>query len=88
MKRHPEDPRITPAQCRAMRAWLGLSSEELIDGIPISMQSLNGFEKSRRRLSEAKRRVLLNAFLSHQLIPLFDEDGNDIGVVFTPQQDR
>lgn len=59
---HPE---LTPATCRAMRAWLGWHQSELAKAADLSNSSISTYERGGRSgwiLGDAGRRAILLAF--------------------------
>ena len=58
--------RLSPAQCRAARAWLGWTQAELARRSNVGLSALKDFEKGSRRTLPAIR---------HQIQRVFEEAG-------------
>lgn len=70
---------ISPAQCKAARALLGITQPELADLASLGLSTVVDFEKGRRQLSEAAVRALRTA-LEHAGVKFIPENGDGAGV--------
>jgi DNA-binding transcriptional regulator YiaG len=70
---------ISPAQCKAARALLGITQPELAALASLGLSTVVDFEKGRRQLSEAAVEALQNA-LEHAGIKFIPENGDGAGV--------
>ena len=77
---------MTPEQCRAARAWLGWSQEELAVVAKVSLSTVRDFEKGRRKpiinTLEAMKKALEVKGISFKNLP----DGKPLGIDWTDSQ--
>ena len=77
---------LFPEQCRAARAWLGWSQEDLAKRANVGLSTLKDFENGKRspmrNNREAMRRVLEDAGIGL----LFDKGGKPHGITSTLQE--
>lgn len=52
---------MTPAQCRAARAWLDMSQDQLAKAAGVSLSTVRDFEKGRREPIANNLRAMRNA---------------------------
>ena len=62
---------LTPEQCRAARAWLGWSQQDLADKAPVALSTVKDFESGRRRPVRNNLAAMIKTFA-------------DAGIVFLP----
>ena len=76
---------MTPEQCRAARAWLDWSQEELAVVAKVSLSTVRDFEKGRRKpiinTLEAMKKALEAKGIGFKNFP----DGKPIGIDWTDQ---
>lgn len=70
---------ISPAQCKAARALLGITQPELAELASLGLSTVVDFERGRRQLSEAAVKSLQNA-LEHAGVKFIPENGEGSGV--------
>jgi predicted transcriptional regulator len=70
---------ITPAQCRAGRALLNINQGGLADQAALGLSTVVDFEKSRRDISEAAMRKIIEALQSAG-VEFIEENGGGPGV--------
>ena len=77
---------MTPEQCRAARAWLNLSQEELAKGATVGVSTVRDFEAGRREPTRnnlaAMRVALEGAGIA------FVDDGGALGISFVKKKRR
>jgi predicted transcriptional regulator len=66
-----DDGGLTPEQCRAARAWLGWSQQDLADKAPVALSTVKDFESGRRRPIRNNLAAMVKAF-------------TEAGIVFLP----
>ncbi len=69
---------LTPAQCRAARALLGLTQQQLADAAGVSEATVVDLEKRRRQVSEETQRVIRRA-LERAGVEFIEENGGGVG---------
>ncbi|MFC0158882.1 helix-turn-helix domain-containing protein [Mameliella alba] len=70
---------MTPEQCRAARALIGMTQPELAKTAGLGLSTIVDFEKTRRALPEATRIKLKEALEASGVI-FIEENGGGIGV--------
>ncbi|QDL90470.1 XRE family transcriptional regulator [Paroceanicella profunda] len=70
---------MTPAQCRAARALIGMTQPDLARVSGLGLSTIVDFEKERRFVSEASRDAIRKA-LEKSGVELIPENGGGIGV--------
>lgn len=70
---------MTPAQCRAGRALLGITQGKLADAAGLGLSTVVDFERGRRRVSLDAVQAILMA-LESAGVELIDENGGGPGV--------
>ncbi len=72
---------ISPEQCRAARAWLRWSQEDLAKRSTVSLSTIKDFEKSEGRKTTANNRAALRRAIEEAGIGLvFDNEGTATGI--------
>jgi ribosome-binding protein aMBF1 (putative translation factor) len=71
---------LTPAQCRAARAWLDWSQEELAAKASLSPSTVRDFEKGRRVPIGNNMAALVAALRHAGVTATFDDNGQPLGV--------
>ena len=71
---------MSPQQCRAARAWLGWSQEELSKRAKIGQSTLKDFESGKRTPIRNNREALRSALEAAGIGLLFDELGRPYGI--------
>lgn len=69
---------ITPAQCRAARAFLNLSARQLAEESSISLRSVQGFERGEHALRSVAMAAIERIFAEKGVV--FDSDLEWLGV--------
>lgn len=77
--RSTENVDISPAQCRAARALLGVTQPELAKAAGFGLSTIVDFEKDRRVVSSTARRQIQKALEDAGIIFIF-ENGDGVGV--------
>jgi DNA-binding transcriptional regulator YiaG len=73
---------MTPEQCRAARAWLGLSQDELAAAAHVSQSTVRDFEKG-RRIPVANNLAAIRAELTKRGIGFLTGDEIALGITYT-----
>lgn len=68
---------MTPEQCRAARAWLDLSQDDLANAAHVSLSTVRDFEKA-RRVPIANNLTAMRAALEAQGISFVDSEPRGI----------
>lgn len=80
----PDDAPITGEQCRAARAWLGWSQEDLADLSNVGLSTIKDLEKGKRKtmpvILEHIRKIFEEVGVTFQT----DEYGNGTGISVQP----
>jgi transcriptional regulator with XRE-family HTH domain len=71
--------RITPAQCRAARALLGMTQPQLAKESGLGLSTIVDFEKMRRQISDEAVEAIQIA-LRRNGVELIEENGGGAGV--------
>jgi transcriptional regulator with XRE-family HTH domain len=71
--------KMTPAQCRAARALLGMTQPELAREAGLGLSTIVDFEKMRRLVSDEAVEAI-QAALTRNGVELIDENGGGRGV--------
>ena len=71
--------KMTPAQCRAARALLGITQPQLANEAGLGLSTIVDFEKIRRPVSDDAIRAIQSAFDKRD-IEFIDENGGGAGV--------
>ncbi|BAF86362.1 transcriptional regulator [Azorhizobium caulinodans ORS 571] len=66
---------MTPEQCRAARAWIDWSQDDLARAASVSLSTVRDFEKG-RRVPIANNLSAMRAALEKQGISFFDREGS------------
>ncbi|MEC3863304.1 helix-turn-helix transcriptional regulator [Mesobacterium sp. TK19101] len=77
---------MTPAQCRAARALLGMTQTELADAAGFGLSTIVDFEKERRVVSTTARARMLDA-LEDAGVEFIAENGGGAGVRLRHRRD-
>jgi DNA-binding transcriptional regulator YiaG len=83
----PIDHSMTPAQCRAARALLGITQSQLARAAKLGLSTVVDFEKERRLVSEEAVKAIQTA-LQRAGIEFMDEDGVGEGLLLRKRQKR
>src|SRR5437868_4177515 len=78
--------RLTPEQCRAARAWLGLSQDALASTANVSVASIRNFESGQRVLHPNTVASIRRAIEMAGLRLLFDQHGEPAGIAAADMQ--
>ncbi|HUH50111.1 MAG TPA: helix-turn-helix transcriptional regulator [Mycoplana sp.] len=70
---------ITPAQCRAGRALIDWTKDQLAEAANISARTISDFERGKKIASEASREAIERAFFEGGVL-LVGEDEAGVGV--------
>jgi transcriptional regulator with XRE-family HTH domain len=81
------DPSMTPAQCRAARALLGITQSQLAHAAKLSLSTVVDFEKERRLVSEDAVKTI-QAALERAGIEFTDENEAGEGLLLRKRQKR
>lgn len=65
---------MSPEQCRAARAWLDMSQDDLASAARVSLSTVRDFEKG-RRLPIENNRTAIRAVLERRGIAFVDGEG-------------
>jgi transcriptional regulator with XRE-family HTH domain len=71
---------MTPVQCRAARAWLGLSQQELATRAGVAKNTVHQFEAGLRTPTPNNIAALRRAIEAEGLRLLFDDRGEAAGI--------
>jgi len=71
---------MTPEQCRAARAWLGLSQQELATRANVNKNTVYLFEAGQRTPTPNNLAALRRAVETEGIRLLFDEQGGAAGI--------
>ena len=71
---------LTGRQCRSARTWLGLTHEEFATAAGVSKRTVASFENGIRPTSDNSRARIHDALVALKVRPLFDEDGEAVGI--------
>jgi predicted transcriptional regulator len=71
--------RVTPGQCKAARALLGITQTELANAAELGLSTVVDFEKGRRQVSSSAVNAILNALLEAG-VEFIGENGGGAGV--------
>lgn len=69
-----------PQQCRAARAWLGWSQEDLAKKSNVSGRTVAAFEREENQPQTNNLRSMERVILEAGLRLLFDTQGNPVGI--------
>jgi transcriptional regulator with XRE-family HTH domain len=78
---------MTPAQCRAARALLGITQSQLARAAKLGLSTVVDFEKERRLVSEEAVKAIQTA-LQRAGIEFTDENGVGEGLLLRKRQKR
>jgi transcriptional regulator with XRE-family HTH domain len=81
------DHAMTPAQCRAARALLGITQSQLARAAKLGLSTVVDFEKERRLVSEEAVKAIQTA-LQRAGIEFMDENGVGEGLLLRKRQKR
>jgi predicted transcriptional regulator len=70
---------VTPGQCKAARALLGITQTELANAAELGLSTVVDFEKGRRQVSSSAVNAILNALLEAG-VEFIGENGGGAGV--------
>ena len=70
---------ITPAQCRAARALLGMTQPDLASAAELGLSTIVDFERARRSVSKDLVQIICHA-LKKAGVEFIDENGGGAGV--------
>ena len=79
----PYKARMTPAQCRAARAWLNLSQDALASAANVSNSTVRDFEVGRRVPIAATLAAMKAAMEKQGLV--FVDNGQSLGISYAKQ---
>ena len=71
---------MTPEQCRAARAWLGLSQQELATRANVNKNTVHLYEAGQRTPTPNNLAALRRAIEAEGIRLLFDEAGQAAGI--------
>jgi transcriptional regulator with XRE-family HTH domain len=71
---------MTPEQCRAARAWLGLSQQQLATRAGVAKNTVHQFETALRTTTPNNISSIRRAIEGAGLRLLFDEKGEAVGI--------
>ena len=71
---------MSSQQCRAARAWLGWTQQELAVRAHVGLSTVKDFEKGERKPIAATAEVMQRAIEAGGIILLFHEDGGPRGI--------
>jgi len=80
--------KISPEQCRAARAWLDWSQEDLAEAANVSLSTVRDFEKGRRQPIANNMMMMKQAFEAQSLHFTYAFDGTPLGVEMTLEGPR
>jgi transcriptional regulator with XRE-family HTH domain len=72
---------MSPEQCRAARAWLGWSQQELARRSHVGLSTVKDFERGDRRPMANNLDAMRRAIEASGVNLVFGEDGQSIGIV-------
>jgi transcriptional regulator with XRE-family HTH domain len=78
---------LTPAQCRAGRALLGITQPELAKRAGLGLSTIVDFERARRRISDEAALIIREALEKADVL-IIDENGGGAGVRMRRPSDR
>ena len=78
---------LTPAQCRAGRALLGITQPELAKRASLGLSTIVDFERARRRISD-EAALIIRETLEKAGVLFIDENGGGAGVRMRKPSDR
>jgi transcriptional regulator with XRE-family HTH domain len=78
---------MTPAQCRAARALLGITQSQLARAAKLGLSTVVDFEKERRLVSNEAVRAMRSA-LQRAGIEFMDGDGSGEGLLLRKRRKR
>ncbi|MEH2481541.1 DNA-binding transcriptional regulator YiaG [Nitrobacteraceae bacterium AZCC 2146] len=74
--------RMTPQQCRAARAWLDWSQDDLASAAHVSLSTVRDYEKERRVPIANNLGAMRAALESNGVGFVFDDQGGASGITF------
>lgn len=77
---------LFPEQCRASRAWLGWSQEDLAKRANVGLSTLKDFENGKRSPMRNNLEAISRVLESAGVGLIFDEAGDPQGITATPQK--
>ena len=75
---------MSPEQCRAARAWLGWTQQDLASHARVGLSTIKEFENSGRRTIAATLGAMQQALERAGVIFLSDTDGKPTGIMVSP----
>lgn len=73
-------PIITPAQCRAARAWVRMTQLDLADRSLVSLPTLVNFERGKSVPGEKLLKGIATTLKKAGVAMVFDSAGNGVGI--------
>lgn len=77
---------LSPEQCRAARAWLNWSQEDLAKRASVGLSTVRSFEKGERIPIANNLAALVNAIQAAGIKPVSANDGRPMGITATLQE--
>lgn len=71
---------LMPNQCRAARAWLNMSQQDLADRASVSVSMLRDFEGGKRKPIRLTLSAIQGALESEGVEFIFTDNGNSAGI--------
>ena len=71
---------VSPEQCRAARAWLGWSQDDLAKRAKVGLSTLKDFEGGKRAPMRNNLEAIRTALESEGIRFIYAEDGKPLGV--------
>lgn len=78
---------ITPAQCRAARAILGLSQKQLAEESFVSLRSVQGFETGDRPLQRLAMSAIERVFAEKGIVIISDQEWSGVKMATHRQEE-
>lgn len=79
---------LSPEQCRAARALLGWTQDELAERAEVSRGTVRGFERGQHVIHRSTATAILRAFEEEGIVLLDSDESGGIGVRRAPSAGR